>query len=195
MENNYSTALKLCVLLVVTIATITDLKYRKIPNNLTFPASFLGIVAQAAYFASFATPTDMWLRAGVGALNGVLGWFTGVFIMSFTKFFMRKFGHGDTKLVAAAGAFLGPGSVLIIYLYYSLVFGFFSLVKMILAIPYKDLWMADQARQAGVKVPPVNMDELTKVRKEIVPVGPFIAIGTVLAMVFEQQTRLFLGFN
>jgi prepilin peptidase CpaA len=191
----YSAALKLCVLVIVTIATITDLKYRKIPNKLTFPASFVGIVAQAAYFASFATPTDMWFRAGVGALNGVLGWFTGVFIMSSTKFFMRKFGHGDTKLVAAVGAFLGPGPVFIIYLYYSLVFGFFSLIQMIRAIPWKDMWMAEQARQAGVTPPQINMEPLNKVRKEIIPVGPFIAIGTGLAMIFEQQTLAFLGFK
>ena len=188
-------ALKLCVLVIVAIATVTDLRSHKIPNWLTFNASLLGILAQAAYFASFATPTDIYFRAGIGALNAVLGWLAGVFIMSSTKFFMRKFGHGDTKLVAAIGAFLGPGPVCIIYLYYSLVFGLFSLVQMIRAIPWHDMWMAAEARKAGVTPPALNMDNLNKIRKEIIPVGPFIAAGTVLSMIFEQQTLTFLGFD
>lgn len=182
-------------MVVVVIATITDLRSRKIPNWLTFPASLIGIAARAAYFASFATPSDMQFRASVGALDAVLGWITGVFIMGGTKFFMKKFGHGDTKLVAAVGTFTGPGFVLLIYLYYSLVFGVFALVQMIRAIPWHDMWLAAEARKAGVAPPPPNLDKLNKIRKEIIPVGPFIAIGTILAMVFEKPTLAFLGFH
>lgn len=187
--------LKLCVVLVVVIATVTDMRSRRIPNWLTFPSALIGIIAQAIYFASFATPSDLYLRAGVGALNGVLGWITGVFIMSITKFFMRKFGHGDTKLVAAIGAFLGPLFVFMVYLYYSLVFGLFSIIQFARAIPWHDFWMAEQARKAGVTPPKPNLENLNKVRKEIIPVGPFIAAGTILALIFEEQTTAFLGFR
>lgn len=187
--------LKLCVVVVVVIATVTDLRSRRIPNWLTFPSALIGIVAQAVYFASFATPSDLYLRAGVGALNGILGWFTGVFIMSITKFFMRKFGHGDTKLVAAIGAFLGPLFVFIVYLYYSLIFGLVSMVRMAKAIPWHDIWMAEQARKAGVTPPKPNMENLNKIRKEIIPVGPFIAAGTILSLALEQPTMTFLGFR
>ncbi len=192
---NWPLGLNLCAILIVLIATITDLKSHKIPNKLTFTASIAGIIAQAIYFATYAAPRDMWFRGGVGALDAVVGWTTGVLIMSTTKFFMRKFGHGDTKLVAALGTFLGPRSVLFIYLYYSLVFGLFSLIQMIRAIPWTEMWLANEARKAGATPPPLNMERLNKIRKDVIPVAPFIACGTILAMIFEQQTIQFLGFD
>jgi prepilin peptidase CpaA len=188
-------ALKLAALIVVSIGTVSDLRSRKIPNRLTFPAALIGIVAQSVYFASWGYSGDYWLRALAGAINGMLGWFTGIFIMSITKIFLRKFGHGDTKLVGAVGAFLGPGMVLIVYLYYSLVFGLYSLVSLAWSVPWHDLWMAQEMRKAGAQAKTPDMSKFNEARKGLIPVAPFIALGTLCAVILQQPTMEFLGFN
>ena len=188
-------ALRLIALAVVAIASATDLKSRKIPNKLTFPASFLGIFLQGLYFASWSKTNDIPLAFAAGAANAIIGWFTGVFVMAITKAFMSKFGHGDTKLMGAIGSIVGPGPVLLVYFYYSLIFGFYSLFRMIFALPWKQMAMAYEVKQAGGAWQSPNMDGLNAIRKEIIPVAPFIALGTLCTFVFEKQTLLFFGFT
>lgn len=186
--------LRIVALIVVSIASATDIKSHKIPNKLTFPAAFLGILLQGIYFASWTRMNDMPLAFAAGATNAVIGWFTGVFIMAVTKAFMSKFGHGDTKLMGAIGSILGPGPVLMVYFYYSLCFGIFSLFRMAIALPWKQLAMSFELQKAGGQWQGVNMDGLNAIRKEIIPVAPFIALGTLCTFLFEKQTLLFFGF-
>lgn len=187
--------LKIAALLVVAIATACDLKSRKIPNKLTFPASAVGIVMQTIYFASWSTEKDIWLQLAAGFVTGILGWFVGVFIMSFTKLFMRQFGHGDTKLVAAIGTFLGPWLVLLVYLYYCICFGIYTCFKMACAVPWGQLWISSEMKKAGVEPLKVNFDKLNASRKEIIPVAPLIALGTICCILFEKPTLEFMGFK
>lgn len=187
--------LRIVALIVVSIASVTDLKSHKIPNVLTFPAALLGIALQSLYFASWSRAHDIGLSLAAGATNAVIGWFTGVFIMALTKAFMSKFGHGDTKLMGAVGSIIGPGPVLMVYFYYSLCFGFYSLVRMVLALPWKQLAMSIELKQAGGDWQAADMDALNAIRKEIIPVAPFIALGTLCTFLFEKQTLLFFGFT
>lgn len=187
--------MKIAALIVVGIAAICDLKTRKIPNKLTFPASGIGILMQAIYFASWSKQSDLLMQFGAGALTGIMGWIAGVLIMSVTKLFLRQFGHGDTKLMAALGTFLGPWFILLVYFYYSLAFGFFSMVKLVSVIPWGQLWLSGEMKKAGVEPLEVKMDKVTEARKELIPVAPFIAAGTLLAILFEKPTLAFLGFK
>lgn len=188
--------LRIVALVVVSIASATDLKSHKIPNILTFPSAGIGIILQAIYFASWSTFHDIPLAALAGACNAILGWFTGVFVMAITKAFMSKFGHGDTKLMGAIGALLGPGPVLMVYFYYSLCFGFYSLFRMATCLPWQQLFFAFELKKAGASpAGAVNMEKLNAIRKEIIPVGPFIALGTLCTFLFEKQTLLFFGFG
>lgn len=150
---------------------------------------------QALYFASWSKESDLLLQFGAGALNGILGWITGVLIMGVTKFFLRQFGHGDTKLMAALGTFLGPWFILLVYFYYSLSFGFFSMCKLVSVVPWGQLWLSGEMKKAGVQPIEVKMDKLAEARKELIPVAPFIAAGTVLAILLEKPTLAFLGFK
>jgi prepilin signal peptidase PulO-like enzyme (type II secretory pathway) len=187
--------LKIAALIVVGIAAFCDLRTHKIPNKLTFPASGIGIIMQTAYFASWSNQKDLVLQLAAGALTGVLGWFAGVLIMSITKVFLRQMGHGDTKLVAAVGTFLGPWLVLVVYLYYGLCFGIYSSLKMASAVPWGQLWVSSEMKKAGVEPIAVSMEKLTETRKQIIPVAPFIALGTLCCVLFEKQTLQFLGFK
>ena len=57
-----------------------------------------------------------------GVFEASAGWVTG-FILLFPLFFVRGLGGGDVKLVAALGAWLGPGDGLWLALYTAVVGG------------------------------------------------------------------------
>ncbi|MFI5371385.1 MAG: prepilin peptidase [Candidatus Eisenbacteria bacterium] len=106
------------VLVLVTLAARADVRTRRIPNHLTFPALLIALVSHAAFGGR-----DGFLDAvtGMAIAGGVLlpGWLMG------------WMGAGDVKLVAAVGAWLGmPGAVFA--LLGSLVAG--GLVSVVLAI-------------------------------------------------------------
>jgi len=190
-----SIVLKSAALIVVAIASVCDLRTHKIPNKLTFPASAVGIIMQSIYFASFSLSHDLLLRLGAGFIVGILGWIVGVLIMSFAKLFLRQMGHGDTKLVAAVGTFLGPWLVLVVFLYYSLCFGIYACARMVMAVPWGQVWVSSEMKKAGLDATKVNLDELARARKEVIPVAPLIALGTLLCIIFEKPTVAFLGFK
>jgi prepilin peptidase CpaA len=87
------------VLVLVTLAAQADVKNRRIPNHLTFPAVVIALVSHAAF----------------GRVNGLLDALTGMAIaggMLVPGWLMGWMGAGDVKLAAAVGAWLGlPGAL------------------------------------------------------------------------------------
>ena len=97
-------------LLVGTVACITDLRTRRIPNYLTFGAAGVALIYHA-----FA-----------GGWNGALmaggGWVVGT--LCFLPFFLLGgMGAGDVKLLAALGAWMGPAAAFWIAIYSSIAGG------------------------------------------------------------------------
>jgi prepilin peptidase CpaA len=82
-------------LLVAALASVADLRTRRIPNLLTFGATLCAIVLQ--------TSTDGTRGLGLS----LAGWLVGVAIF-FPVFALGGMGAGDVKLVGALGACLGP---------------------------------------------------------------------------------------
>lgn len=87
-----------CVVALVAVACIPDLRVRRIPNALTLGAALAGVVFHAG--------TSGWSGAGLSAG----GWLVGVALF-FPFFWLRGMGAGDLKLLAAVGAWLGPFEV------------------------------------------------------------------------------------
>lgn len=104
----------IAVLLVAAIACVVDVRTRRIPNLLTLSAALLGLVAH-------------WLRAGPdGALFAASGWLVGLCV--FLPFFaLRGMGGGDVKLLAALGAWLGPGETIWLAIYTGIAGGVLAL--------------------------------------------------------------------
>jgi prepilin peptidase CpaA len=87
-------------LIVLVIATVSDIRSRRIPNWLVVPFLVAGIVVSSA--------TQGWSGLGhslsgvllAALLLGILYWFGGM-------------GMGDVKLCAAVGAWVGPSQLVI----------------------------------------------------------------------------------
>ena len=81
--------------IVLCAASITDLRWRRIPNELTFPAIALGLVMHQA--------TGGW----VGVLLSISGALAAPLVLCMLHGGKGP-GMGDIKLAAALGAMLGP---------------------------------------------------------------------------------------
>ena len=83
-------------IVIAVVAALWDLKTRRIPNVLTFGAAVAAVMANG-YLAGLT---------GVGW--SLAGWLVG-FVLFFPFFALGGMGAGDVKLIAALGAWLGPG--------------------------------------------------------------------------------------
>jgi prepilin peptidase CpaA len=102
-------------LTIASIACVTDLRARRIPNVLTFGAALAGVLFQ-------------FISGGVDGLgNAALGWFVGALIF-IPPFALGGLGGGDVKLLAALGAWLGPADVVWLALYTGVAGGVMALV-------------------------------------------------------------------
>lgn len=86
-------------MVVVIVATITDLRSRRIPNWLVFPFLALGLMV--------AVYTHGW----AGICQGLSGFALGAVICGMLAF-LGGMGMGDVKLCAAIGLWIGPGQFL-----------------------------------------------------------------------------------
>jgi len=106
------------LLLAVLVATVTDLRSRRIPNWLTVSTLVLGFALNAAL--AYPTPlAGVWLAA-----KG----FAFAFGLNLLMYILHMTGAGDVKLLAAVGAMVGISDFLGIFLLTALIGG-------ILAIP------------------------------------------------------------
>jgi prepilin peptidase CpaA len=172
MTPQWPEASALAAVAVGIVATVCDIRTRRIPNSLTFGA--------AAVAFSFFSATG-----GVTAFTvSLAGW--GIGLALFLPFFLLGgMGAGDVKLLAAVGAWLGPRQVIWSGLYGALAGGVLAVVLALgsgyLRDALRNLWnLLGFWRAAGLQPHP----ELTLARAK----GPRLAyalpitIGMVAAL-------------
>src|SRR5262245_29369586 len=113
------------VIVLATLAARADVRTRKIPNRITFPAMLLGLAVHTAINGTQGLTASL-IGLSV-ALALIPGWL------------MRWMGAGDVKLMAAAGAWLAWPQAAIALLA-SLVAG--GVISLIVAARRRKLWMA-----------------------------------------------------
>lgn len=110
----------LVCILVCLAGAVTDLRTRRIPNWLTFPAIVVGLILNTALPSAFHGPVEGFISALVGALLLLLVFgFLGL---------INFLGMGDVKLMTAVGALLRWPTALWAMVYVSLAGGAFALV-------------------------------------------------------------------
>jgi prepilin peptidase CpaA len=95
-----------------------DVRTRRIPNQLTFPATALGVATATA------------AHGGPGAVASAAGLFVGL-LLFFPLFALKGLGAGDVKLMGAIGAWLGASVVLGVAFYTTLAGGVLAIVLMV----------------------------------------------------------------
>jgi prepilin peptidase CpaA len=103
---------------VAGVACWFDVRTRRIPNRLTFPAAALGVV------------TAIVAHGGAGAFSSAVGLIVGLALF-FPLFALRGMGAGDVKLMGALGAWLGGFVVLGVAFYTTLAGGVLAIVLML----------------------------------------------------------------
>jgi prepilin peptidase CpaA len=175
-------------LIVLAVATFTDLRYRRIPNWLVLPFLLAGIVVSP------------W-RSDWGDINQGINWhglsqfrwyglgqsFAGLglgLLIFGILFWLGGMGGGDVKLFAALGAWLGPEHTFWALFFTSLVGGIMVLCwiayrkvfrKLLLCVG--DLVFGRKRSEMGGHAES-SLDDLLKSK---MPYAPAIAVGTLMS--------------
>lgn len=153
--------------IVVAVATYTDLRSRRIPNWLVLPFFVVGVAASS------------WLGGWHGLGHSLAGAGLGLLLYGIL-FFMGGMGAGDVKLCAAIGAWIGP-----MQLIYALVFT--GLVGGLMAVGWA-VWggfLGELFQNAGALAFGSKADRgeavLSNPQRRKMPYAPAIAIGTLIS--------------
>ena len=159
----------LALSLGLAAAVVIDVRTRRIPNWLT------GAIAAGGFGLAFGGGTVTPAQAAFGVALGLLLMLPGHVI--------GATGAGDVKLMAAVGAFLGPGLVLHAFLYSALAGGVIAL-----AVAARRGLLADTMLGTGRLVTaPVATREavVAPARRNRFAYGPAIAVGTILTLLMQ----------
>jgi prepilin peptidase CpaA len=150
----------------VLVATIVDIRSRRIPNELTALMALIGLGLAAAGMSG--------ISLGASLMGTVLG-----FALMLPGYKLGATGAGDVKLMAAVGAILGPAMVVMAFLFTGVAGGVLAVA---VALRRRRLGTTIQGTRRLLAAP-------SDVRKEIQAAtvasrfayGPAIAVGSVLA--------------
>lgn len=164
--------------LVAVLAAWFDLRERRIPNLLVFPATLIGLILNASH-------------GWDGLWFSTKGFALGIALL-FIPYLLRVMGAGDVKLLASTGAFVGASDVMRVLLLALLAYPVLALgflihqrkLKLTL-VRFGQLLL----RLLGIFFPPLKlyaaqleaMDN-PQIASATSPFGVAISIGTLLAL-------------
>jgi prepilin peptidase CpaA len=156
--------------IVAMIAALTDIRERRIPNKLTYPAAMLGLLLQATFFGWKGL-----LSALLGA--GVLG---GIFLLFYI---IHAMGAGDLKLGTALGCIAGLSASANLLFAISVAGGVLAIIhivrtRTVVKTLRNTLEVLSFHAQQGLQThPTLNLDNPKSVR---MPYGLAFAAGTIV---------------
>ncbi len=155
---------------VLAIATVTDLRSRRIPNWLVVPFLVAGLTVPALLHGW----SGLWQSLegfGLGAvIYGILHWMGGM-------------GMGDVKLVAAIGAWIGPQQLVISMVITAMAGGIMALSWAVAGGFIGEIGQSTREMVVGWKhgVHANPEFQLANPKKRKMPYAPAIAIGTLIS--------------
>lgn len=183
-------------LMVVAVATFTDLRSRRIPNWLVLPFLAAGVAVSPWRKDWTGAGDGFWPASGHGmGWHGLgrFGWhglgqsFAGLglgILIYGALFWVGGMGAGDVKLCAAIGAWIGPSQLFFSLILTSLIGGVMALVWAALGGFLTELFTGTgdlmfDWRKRGMCADPEQTPAKSLKRK--MPYAPAIAIGTLLS--------------
>ena len=158
-------------LIVVAIATVTDLRSRRIPNWLVLPFLVLGMAALS------------YRQGWHGLAQSVEGILLGGLLMGALAA-LGGMGMGDVKLCAAVGAWIGPSQLLIALVVMALVGGVMALGWALAGGFVGELFSSTGSLLTGFGKRGLRPDPelvLDNPRTRKMPYAPAIAIGVLVS--------------
>jgi len=157
---------------LLTLACVSDLRTRRIPNVLTFSAAGGALV--------FHCITGGWNAAGWSLAGYIVG-----LLLFFPLFALRGMGAGDVKLLAAVGAWIGPTQVAVAAMATSIAGAILALVIAVgsgyLMTALRNVWLLlAHWRVMGVR--PLDAISLQGSKGPRLAYAVPIAIGTVVTL-------------
>ena len=165
--------------ILVAIAAVFDIRYRRIPNWLVLS----GIIAGLAWNSS----TSGWSGLGRSAEGLGLG-----FALYFPLYLIRARGAGDVKLLAAVGAITGPRNCFWIFLLTAVLGGIIAVILLMFRGRLRKTffnvgWILQDL--VHFRAPYRSSDELdvTTTKGMRLPHGAMIAVGALAFIVMAQR--------
>ncbi|HEY9719562.1 MAG TPA: A24 family peptidase [Trichormus sp.] len=192
MNPSHELILQGIALAVATVGAIIDVRTTKIPNLLTFPATIVGLVLNGI----FGMGSGSWM-SWPGLFSAFVGAFVGAILtVVFSGGAKKKIGFGDAKMLMAMGAFLGWVNALLVFFWFAIVWGFVAAWRIGGVIPWKTLIGSFLAKKSGGNwFTPETAKKIHSVSHEPIPVGPWLALGVLLAELVGKATLQFMGFE
>jgi len=157
--------------IVVAVATITDLRNRIIPNWLVLPFLLAGFTV------------SIWAGGWRGAGQSLMGFGLAVVIYG-ALFWMGSMGAGDVKLAAAIGAWIGPAQLFFALFVTAIAGGIMVLGWATVAGFLPDLFKGTGNLIFGRKKGDEGGEEklvLSNPKTRKMPYAPAIALGTLIS--------------
>ncbi len=148
------------------VLAMVDLREMILPDEITLPGISIGVIL-SFYVPELHGAAGRWeglIASVAGALAGA-GTVWGIGVIGKWIFRKEAMGFGDVKLMAMVGSLIGTGKVLLVNFILAPVVG--AVVGVILKVRY---------------------------RKDLIPYGPFLALGTLAAVFWgNEMIRWYLG--
>lgn len=155
------------LVLVAALGAISDWKYRKIPNWLTFGVLFISL------FMGFVN------NGLTGVVNSALGFVIGILIL-IVPYLLGGMGAGDVKLLGSIGSLVGIKNVIVIFFYSALCGLCLGLIWLAFIPGHFKFFIT-----TGKILPTVD-------KKQKVPYGVAIFMGTILYIILGANKFPFL---
>ncbi|MEI9980348.1 MAG: A24 family peptidase [Edaphobacter sp.] len=157
--------------IVLAIATFTDLSSRRIPNWLVLPFMAAGICVSG------------WFHGWIGILHSLYGIAVGAVLFGLL-YWLGGMGMGDLKLCAAIGAWVGPRQLLLALVITSMAGGIMALCWAAAGGFLGELFQGTSDllfsfKKRGLRPHPDLVLSNPSTRK--MPYAPAIAIGTIIS--------------
>lgn len=163
---------------ISSVAAVSDIRFRAVPNWLTYPAMLLGV----GYHTM--------VNGAEGFFFGAGGLFLGLGLL-IVFYLAGGTGAGDVKLMGAVGALLGPNGVFVAFIFTAVIGGFYGLALLLLRLGLQGTFIRLRimftSLLCGIGLNGLSTDKMRET--PVLRYGVAIALGVFISIVWNFYTN------